>query len=395
MPSLAPTLNFNQQQIATIPLALYIHLPWCIQKCPYCDFNSHAIGAAGIDETAYIHALLQDLEYEIELTHNRPICSIFIGGGTPSIFSEHSISILLEGIQNKVHLVSQAEITLEANPGTFEQNKFKSFKHAGINRLSIGVQSFHNHHLQALGRIHNSQEALQALEMATKIFDVVNVDLMYALPGQTIGEAKSDIQTAINLGAHHISAYHLTIEQNTAFAHNPPKSLPDTDQAQDIEDSVHNTLIDAGFEHYEVSAFAKDKLFCRHNLNYWQFGDYLGIGAGAHGKVTQNNQIERTVHVKHPQAYMNSIGDHQNHITRNTIDSEDLPFEFMMNAMRLTDGIEKQYFEQRCGLPLTEITPMLLQAQKQNLLQITEKQIRPTEQGKYFLNELLLLFLPD
>ena len=187
MPSLAPTLNFNQQQIATIPLALYIHLPWCIQKCPYCDFNSHAIGAAGIDETAYIHALLQDLEYELELTHNRPICSIFIGGGTPSIFSEHSISILLEGIQNKVHLVSQAEITLEANPGTFEQNKFKGFKHAGINRLSIGVQSFHNHHLQALGRIHNSQEALQALEMATQIFDVVNVDLMYALPGRRIG----------------------------------------------------------------------------------------------------------------------------------------------------------------------------------------------------------------
>ncbi len=394
MPSLLPTLAFNQQQIVAIPLSLYIHLPWCIQKCPYCDFNSHATSGAPIDEMAYVRALLLDLECELPFIQNRPIHSIFMGGGTPSIFSERSIATLLEGIHKKICITTDAEITLEANPGTFEQDKFTGFKNAGINRLSIGVQSFHNHHLKALGRIHNSQEAKHAIETALGIFDVVNVDLMYALPEQTIQEAQEDVQTAIDLGTHHISAYHLTIENNTAFGHRPPDNLPDADLAQDIEDTVHAELINAGFKHYEVSAFAKNKLFCHHNLNYWQFGDYLGIGAGAHGKVTEKNKIERTVRIKHPQNYMDSIGGKQKHIARNKIEIEDLPFEFMMNAMRLTEGIATSYFWERCGLPLTQIEPMLLRAQQRKLIDFDKKYIRPTEQGRRFLNELLLLFFP-
>ncbi len=395
MPNSPRHLAFDQQQIANIPLSLYIHLPWCIQKCPYCDFNSHAINTASIDEMAYIQSLLMDLDHELVFVQNRPIHSIFIGGGTPSIFSENAIATLLEGIQNKVPLKENAEITLEANPGTFEQSKFAGFKQAGINRLSIGIQSFHNHHLNTLGRIHNSQEALHAVEMALPLFEVVNVDLMYALPSQTIEEARTDIQTAIDLGVNHISAYHLTIENNTAFGYRPPNNLPDTDQAQDIEDAVHNSLINAGFTHYEISAFAKNGQFCQHNLNYWQFGDYLGIGAGAHGKVTCHNKIERTAKTKHPQAYICNIGDEQKHLMRHIIDTKDLPFEFMMNAMRLTEGVATSTFQERCALPLTQIKPMILQAQKLNLIDFTEEYIRPTEQGQRFLNELLLLFLSE
>ena len=291
------------QLTALPPLSLYIHIPWCIKKCPYCDFNSHSL-KNGLPEEAYIDALLTDLQLELPNIWGRPVETIFFGGGTPSLFQAKSIDRLLSGVRSLLRLQPEAEITLEANPGTFEIEKFQGFKDAGITRLSIGVQSFNDDMLARLGRIHNGKEALTAINTALKLFDKVNIDLMYALPNQTVQTALNDVQTAIATGVSHISAYHLTMEPNTPFGHTPPKGLPQDEAALDIEDAVHGELEGAGFIHYETSAFAKPGMQCRHNLNYWQFGDYLGIGAGAHGKISYPDHIERTVRRRHPNDYL-------------------------------------------------------------------------------------------
>lgn len=384
----------TSQLTALPPLSLYIHIPWCIQKCPYCDFNSHQIKSAP-DERAYIRALLTDLHTELPHIWGRTVETIFIGGGTPSVFQAASIDQLLSGVRALVKLSPDAEITLEANPGTFERSKFQGFKDAGINRLSIGVQSFQAAQLTALGRIHNATEARAAIDSAVQIFERVNVDLMYALPHQSVAQARTDVQTAIDSGAQHISAYQLTLEPNTPFAHTPPKGLPENDAAQDIEDAVHQTLCAAGFAQYETSAFAqKTAQRARHNLNYWQFGDYLGIGAGAHGKISYPTHIERTTRRRHPSDYLAAMhSTPENAIERKTIAVQDLPFEFMMNALRLIDGVPVHYFTERTGLSIAAISRQIQIAQQKGLLDSHPAWLRPTPLGQRFLNDLIEIFL--
>lgn len=376
------------------PLSLYVHIPWCVQKCPYCDFNSHKIKGA-LDENAYIAALLADLQYELPFVWGRSIETIFIGGGTPSVFSAAAIDRLLCGVRALIRVKPDAEITLEANPGTFEREKFRGFKEAGINRLSIGVQSFDAGKLRALGRIHNGDEARAAVAEAVQIFDRVNTDLMYALPGQTCEQAERDIQTAIGLGAHHISAYHLTLEPNTAFGHTPPPNLPEDEAAQDIEEAVHSALTRAGFLHYETSAFARTpEQTARHNLNYWQFGDYIGIGAGAHGKISAHNGIERTVRKRHPSDYLAAMQSNpQDAVGRRRIAAADLPFEFMMNALRLNAGVPAAYLPERTGIHAARISRQIAEAQNKGLLDSDPQFFRPTELGRRFLNDLIGCFL--
>ncbi len=376
------------------PLSLYIHIPWCIQKCPYCDFNSHTIKTT-LDENAYIQALLTDLQTELPNIWGRSIETIFIGGGTPSVFQAAGIDKLLSGVRALVKLSPEAEITLEANPGTFEREKFQGFKDAGINRLSIGVQSFDNQQLAALGRIHNSNEARAAIESAVQIFERVNVDLMYALPNQSIQAACNDIQTAAAFGISHLSAYQLTLEPNTPFGHTPPKGLPEDDAAHSIEEAVHNTLFELGFQQYETSAFAKiPSTRARHNLNYWQFGDYIGIGAGAHGKISYPARIERTTRSRHPNDYLTAMHGNPNQaITRKIVATDELPFEFMLNALRLIDGVPTHYFSERTGLPIAQISAPLAQAVQKGLLDSDPRFLRPSKLGQRFLNDLIELFL--
>lgn len=375
------------------PLSLYIHIPWCIQKCPYCDFNSHHIRNS-IDETAYIQAVLTDLQNELPYFWGRTIETVFIGGGTPSVFSARAIDDLLCGVRALVKLHPEAEITLEANPGTFEREKFCGFRDAGVNRLSIGVQSFDDASLQALGRIHNGDEAQQAIQTAVSIFDRVNVDLMYALPHQSIHAAIHDVQTAAQLGVTHISAYQLTLEPNTAFGHTPPAGLPENDALQDIEDAVHETLAAHGFARYEISAFASHlNQRTRHNLNYWQFGDYIGIGAGAHGKLSYHNKIERTTRIRHPNDYLAAMQHKPSHaIERKIITPSELPLEFMMNALRLTDGVPTAFFSERTGMPLVTIGRAIQAACAKGLLDNNPMFLRATPLGLRFLNNLIELF---
>lgn len=388
------TMFPTQTLTALPPLSLYIHIPWCIQKCPYCDFNSHQI-KTNLNEQAYIQALLNDLQTELPHIWGRTVDTIFIGGGTPSVFQAASIHQLLSGIRALIKLNPEAEITLEANPSTFERQKFQGFKDAGINRLSIGVQSFQAAKLHTLGRIHNGDEARAAIANAMDIFERVNVDLMYALPHQTPTQAQQDIQTAIDFGVSHISAYQLTLEPNTAFGHTPPKGLPENDAAQDIEDIVHQTLHQAGYTQYEISAFAKHpSQRARHNLNYWQFGDYIGIGAGAHGKISYPTHIERTTRTRHPNDYLNAMHSApQQAIKRQHIASEDLPFEFMMNALRLKEGVPTHYFSERTGLSIANISRAIQTAQAKQLLDSHPSFLRPTPLGYRFLNDLIGLFL--
>lgn len=390
-----PQITFQTpgQLTALPPLSLYIHIPWCVRKCPYCDFNSHQ-AKSDLAENAYIDALLADLQTELPNIWGRPVETIFIGGGTPSLFQAASIDRLLSGVRSLLNLQPQAEITLEANPGTFEKEKFQGFKAAGITRLSIGVQSFDNRALQALGRIHNRDEALTAIDTALNLFDKVNVDLMYALPGQTVQTALSDVETAIATGASHISAYQLTMEPNTPFGHTPPKGLPHDEAAQDIEDAVHGALLAAGFNHYETSAFAKPGQTCRHNLNYWQFGDYLGIGAGAHGKISYPTHIERTVRKRHPNDYLAAMqGNPAEAISRQPVAAEDLAFEFMMNALRLSEGVPAAWLQERTGISPAQIAAPIQTAQQKGLLDADPLYFRPSETGKRFLNDLLQCFL--
>ena len=369
------------------PLALYVHIPWCVRKCPYCDFNSHE-RAGGLPEKAYVEKLLLDLESHLPSVWGRRLTSVFIGGGTPSLFSPESIDALLSGVRARLPLEPDAEITLEANPGTVEAARFRGFRQAGVNRISIGVQSFDDGMLRALGRIHGADEARRAIEAALAAFDNVNIDLMYGLPGQSEAMARADISEAARAGVPHVSAYQLTIEPNTVFWSKPP-ALPDHDASADMQLAVEATLGEVGFEHYETSAFAKAGKRCRHNLNYWEFGDYLGIGAGAHGKISFPDRITRHERAKQPAVYLEGDSSIENRV----IPPAELPFEFMLNALRLVEGFPLELFTQRTGLPITTITEKMNRAEQQGLLHRDLKTVRPTERGQRFLNELLALFL--
>ena len=377
------------------PLSLYLHYPWCVRKCPYCDFNSHAVQGAirTIPEAAYLEALIADLEAALPQIWGRRIVSLFIGGGTPSLISAEGLEQLLNAIRARLTLLPDAEITLEANPGTVEADKFAAFRASGINRISLGIQSFDDRHLAALGRIHSAGEAHRAIDLALAHFERVNLDLIYALPQQTLEQARHDIATAVASGANHVSAYHLTLEPNTPFHHAPPP-LPDDDLAADMQDMLEAELAAAGFEHYETSAFARPGQRCQHNLNYWHFGDYLGIGAGAHGKISAPAGIARETRRKHPQEYLDAAAQGDFVQQRSDIDSDQLPVEFMMNALRLCQGFPLRLFEERTGLPAATLTQPLLQAQRRGLLAITAGQVVPTLQGQRFLNDLLQIFFP-
>jgi oxygen-independent coproporphyrinogen-3 oxidase len=369
------------------PLALYVHIPWCVRKCPYCDFNSHE-RAGELPEKEYVEKLIGDLEGLLPSVWGRRLVSIFIGGGTPSLFSPDSIDALLSGVRARLPLEPGAEVTLEANPGTVEAARFRGFRDAGVNRLSIGVQSFDDRMLSALGRIHSADEARRAIDAAAATFDHVNIDLMYGLPGQTMAMARADIEKAARTGVPHVSAYQLTIEPNTVFWSKPPK-LPQHDECADMQVMVEKLLAEAGYEHYETSAFAKPRRRCRHNLNYWEFGDYLGIGAGAHGKISFPDRVTRHERAKQPPEYMRGNASVENR----TIPTPELPFEFMLNALRLIEGFPAELFQARTGLPLSAIESQLQEAERNGLIERDWKHIRPTERGQRFLNELLALFL--
>ncbi|MDP2133777.1 MAG: radical SAM family heme chaperone HemW [Sulfuritalea sp.] len=392
----APAPTPGSSGLAALPpLALYVHWPWCVRKCPYCDFNSHESGGQVDDEreAAYLAALIADLEAALPQIWNRPVHSIFIGGGTPSLMRGETAEALLAAIRMRLPLHPDAEVTLEANPGTAEAAKFAAFRAAGVNRLSIGVQSFADAKLKALGRIHDAAEARRAIEMAQRHFERVNLDLMYALPQQSLIEAEQDLATAIGSGVSHISAYHLTLEPNTPFHHAPPP-LPDDDLAADMQEMVEARLAGAGFGHYETSAFARgDAQRCRHNLNYWQFGDYLGIGAGAHGKLSNHETIWREARHRNPRAYLAGAGRGDFISSRQAIAIADLPGEFMMNALRLNDGFPPGLFTERTGLPLATIEESALVARRSGLLETADGRMRPTAQGRRFLNRLLAGFL--
>ena len=370
------------------PLALYVHIPWCVRKCPYCDFNSHE-RAEALPEHEYVAKLMLDLEGLLPKVWGRRLVSVFIGGGTPSLFSPDAIDALLSGVRARMTLEPGAEITLEANPGTVEAARFRGFREAGVNRISIGVQSFDERMLAALGRIHGPDEARRALDAAAASFDNVNIDLMYGLPGQSAAMARADIEEAARSGVPHISAYQLAIEPNTVFWSRPPR-LPAHDECADMQLVAEEILDRGGYDHYETSAFAKAKRRCQHNLNYWEFGDYLGIGAGAHGKVSFPDRVTRHERVKQPREYlisMNSLFGERD------IPAAELPFEFMLNALRLIEGVPLVLFEERTGLPAMVLETRLKQAEEAGLLERDWKRMRPTARGQRFLNELLALFL--
>ncbi|HVL35471.1 MAG TPA: radical SAM family heme chaperone HemW [Burkholderiales bacterium] len=369
------------------PLALYVHIPWCVRKCPYCDFNSHE-RAGPLPEQAYLARLFEDLEAALPSIWGRRVGSVFIGGGTPSLFSPEAIDTLLSGVRARLPLEPQAEITLEANPGTVEAGRFRGFRAAGVNRISIGIQSFDDAMLQALGRIHSAAEARAAVEVAAAVFDNINLDLMYGLPGQSSAMARADLEQALALGVPHVSAYQLTIEPNTVFFRRPPR-LPPHDQCADMQLAAEALLAAAGLEHYETSAFARPGVRCRHNLNYWQFGDYLGIGAGAHGKLSFPDRVTRHVRASQPAEYLRGSGRAQERV----VPAAELGFEFMLNALRLIEGVDVRLFAERTGLSLSAVEPQLSQAEARGLLERDWRRIRPSERGRRFLNELLQLFL--
>ena len=413
------------------PLSLYIHLPWCIKKCPYCDFNSHESkdGQLTADtEQRYINALMADLENALPLVWGRTVHSIFIGGGTPSLFSPAAIERLLADVRARLRLEADCEITMEANPGTFEKDRFKAFRAAGVNRLSIGVQSFNDQHLQALGRVHNSDQAKAAITEAATNFEAFNLDIMYALPGQTVAQCEQDIQTALSFNPPHISIYHLTIEPNTYFAKFPP-AIPEDDTAYDMLDRIIELTAAQGMSRYEVSAFAKKGFQCWHNTNYWQFGDYLGIGAGAHSKLSFAHRVVRQVRARDPVLYMdkalgaahayssapnataaptgiaslsqsgtviNADTAMQGPVVQDTeVTRADLPFEYMLNALRLTGGFKLQDFCDRTGLAMTAIQKGLHEAEVKGLIERDFVSVKPTARGMDFLSDLQSLFLAD
>jgi putative oxygen-independent coproporphyrinogen III oxidase len=375
------------------PLSLYIHWPWCVRKCPYCDFNSHESNGP-VPETEYLDALRADLESSLPLIWGRKIHTVFIGGGTPSLMSAAGLERLMSDLRTLLPLDLDAEITMEANPGTFEAEKFRQFRASGINRLSIGIQSFNGEHLQALGRIHDAREAMRAVEIAQANFDNFNLDLMYALPRQTLAQARQDIDTALSFSPPHLSLYHLTMEPNTVFAKFPPP-LPDDDESADIQDMISSTMAGAGYDHYEVSAYAKPGHRARHNLNYWTFGDYLGIGAGAHSKLSFPHRVLRQARYKQPasfmQAAMNGNAVHEEH----EIARADMGFEFMLNLLRLTGGFDPNLFGERTGMTINAIDKALNEAEAKGLITRDFRLIRPTELGQRFLNDLQEMFLAN
>ncbi|MGB9107730.1 MAG: radical SAM family heme chaperone HemW [Telluria sp.] len=373
------------------PLSLYVHWPWCVRKCPYCDFNSHE-ASGPVPEQAYLDALRADLEQSLPLIWGRKIHTVFIGGGTPSLMSAASLDRLLSDLRTLLPLEIDAEITMEANPGTFEAEKFKAYRASGVNRLSIGIQSFNGRHLQALGRIHDENEARRAVEIARANFDNFNLDLMFALPGQTLAEAERDIDTALAFAPPHLSLYHLTMEPNTVFAKYPPQ-LPSDDESADIQDMIHARMAAAGYEHYEVSAYAKPGHRARHNLNYWNFGDYLGIGAGAHSKLSFPHRVLRQARYKQPASFIEAAMKGNPVSEEHEIGRGEMGFEFMLNALRLTEGFDPNLFGERTGLSITAIEQALDAAEGKGLLYRDFKLIKPTELGQRFLNDLHEMFL--
>ncbi|MFV3091636.1 radical SAM family heme chaperone HemW [Pseudomonas sp. GW6] len=373
------------------PLALYIHIPWCVRKCPYCDFNSHAAGPT-LPEEEYVDALLADLDIDVQHAHDRPLSSIFFGGGTPSLFSDRALGRLLEGVERRIAFAPDIEITLEANPGTFEQAKFKGYRSLGINRLSIGVQSFQEAKLKALGRIHNGDEAIRAADMARAAgFDNFNLDLMHGLPQQSIEDALFDLRTAIAQAPTHLSWYQLTMEPNTVFWSQPPE-LPEDDLLWDIQEAGQALLAAEGYAQYEVSAYAQPGKQARHNLNYWTFGDFLGIGAGAHAKLsTPAGRIQRAWKTRLPKDYLDPAKAFQ--AGERLLAADELPFEFLMNVLRLTEGSPAELFSQRTGLPLQQLEQARREAERQGLLQADETRLVATAKGQLFLNDLLQQFL--
>ena len=373
------------------PLALYVHIPWCVQKCPYCDFNSHEAGET-IPEREYVAALIADLQSALPLIWGRPVVSIFFGGGTPSLLSPAAIDELITAFRTLTVLTPDAEITLEANPGTVEAENFAGFRAAGVNRLSLGIQSFNDEHLKALGRIHGSAEAKRAAQLAGEHFDSFNLDLMYGLPGQTHAQALADIDTALDFSPPHLSCYQLTLEPNTRFAAFPPQ-LPEGDTCADMQESIESRLATAGYSNYETSAFALPGKQCKHNLNYWYFGDYLGIGAGAHSKLTLHDRVLRQMRWKHPKAYLDNMRSGNAVQDETPVEAKSLPFEFMMNALRLADGFPPSLFEARTAQPLISIQSELRGAEADGLLVVGPEKIAPTAKGRRFLNVLLERFL--
>ena len=373
------------------PLSLYIHFPWCVRKCPYCDFNSHE-AKGELPEKEYLDALRLDLEQSLPLIWGRRIHTVFIGGGTPSLMSAAGLDRLMSDLRTLLPLELDAEITMEANPGTFEVEKFRQYRESGINRLSIGIQSFNGAHLKALGRIHDEREALRAVEIAHNTFDNFNLDLMYALPSQTLAQAEHDLKTALSFAPPHLSLYHLTMEPNTVFAKYPPQ-LPDDDESADIQDMIFERMAGAGYQHYEVSAYAKPGQRARHNLNYWNFGDYLGIGAGAHSKLSFPHRVLRQARYKQPQSFMDAAMQGNAVSEEHEIARADMGFEFMLNLLRLTEGFDPNLFFERTGMTINAIDKPLDEAEAKGLIYRDFKLIKPTELGQRFLNDLQEMFL--
>jgi putative oxygen-independent coproporphyrinogen III oxidase len=382
--------NLNLTQLP--PLSLYIHMPWCIKKCPYCDFNSHGLKGT-LPEQEYINSLIIDLEQALPLIWGRSIQTIFIGGGTPSLFSGEAIDRLISSIRSRIKISPYAEITLEANPGTVEKHYIAEYAAAGVNRISLGIQSFNDQHLKVLGRIHSANEAREAIATVADNFANFNLDIIYGLPKQTTKEAINDIQQAINAKPTHISAYNLTIEPNTHFAKFVPEYLPEDDLCYQMQDAIINTLASNGYQRYEISAFAKNNLQSQHNRNYWEFGDYLGIGAGAHSKLSFHDRIIRQMRHKHPTQYMERVKRQQHIDEERIVTAQELPFEFMMNALRLCDGFSNKLYTQTTGQSFSSILPQLLVAQEQNFIELHPNNITPSTKGRDFLNNLLELFL--
>ena len=383
--------------LTTPPLSLYVHLPWCVRKCPYCDFNSHE-GRGPLPFDAYVDALLADLDYDLPLVWGRTIHSVFFGGGTPSLFPPEFIDRFLQAASSRLRFAPGCEITLETNPGTAEHGRFELYRAAGVNRLSFGVQTFDDETLKRLGRIHDSGEAEAAVKLAQDAgFDNFNLDLMYALPGQTLAMAERDLERAFALDPTHVSHYQLTLEPNTVFAARPPRDIPDDDASWDMQEHCQAMLAQAGYAQYEVSAYARPGRQCLHNVNYWQYGDYLGIGAGAHGKITlgAEQDILRRWKTKHPTRYLAAAGHAEAIGGDDRIAPARRPFEYMLNALRLVDGFALDAFEARTGLPRTMIAPALEQAQAQGWLSVDGDRVRPTELGRRFTNDVIELFLDE
>lgn len=386
--------------LTTPPLSLYVHLPWCVRKCPYCDFNSHEFkgegGRGALPFDAYVDALIADLDQDLPLVWGRTVQTVFFGGGTPSLFPPDAIDRFLQQASSRLRFAPNAEITLETNPGTVEHGPFAGYRAAGVNRLSFGVQSFDDGCLQRLGRIHSSADAQRAVKAAQDAgFDNFNIDLMYALPGQTLSMALDDIERGIALEPTHVSHYQLTLEPNTVFAARPPSGLPDDDGAWDMQEQCQARLARAGYAQYETSAYAKPDRRCAHNLNYWRFGDYLGIGAGAHGKITlgASQQVLRRWKLKHPTSYLANAGTAAGVGGDEFLDAKRLPFDFMLNALRLNEGVPLTMFEARTGLPRAAIADTLALARERGLLELDDAWVRPTELGRRFSNDVIGLFL--